>query len=125
MKSFLLKVHTVLQNAVCWNFVLGKSRLGSAWGRFGPGVEQARSQARSRSRPGVAPESDLGCFPVLPERSKMHKKLRNPGLESAIWGASLKAPGTQKQQPEIADSRGDLLKFHGGHENEIPTRFVL
>ena len=67
-----IHAHTILQNAVCWNFVLGKSRLGSAWGCFGPGVEEGRSQARSRLRPTVAPEPALGGFPVLPERAKQH-----------------------------------------------------
>ena len=57
----------VLQTVVCWNFVLGKSLLGLARGRFGPGVEQARGQARCRSKLGVVA---LGGFPVLPKRSK-------------------------------------------------------
>ena len=111
---------------MCWKFVLGKARLGSAWGCFGPGVEQARSQARSRLRPSVAPESALGGFPVLPERPKRcSKTLENPRLESAVWGARLKAFGGQKQQPEIADSRGDLLQFCEGPKNEIPTQRFL
>ena len=71
---FAQSIYTVLQNAVCLNFVFGKSLLESAWGRFGPGVEQARSQARSRLRPSVAPESALGGFPVLPERPKRCSK---------------------------------------------------
>ena len=65
MKLFLLNVHTVLQNSLGWNFVFGKSLLGSAWGSFGPGAEQAWSQARSRSRPSVLPERFNRCSKTM------------------------------------------------------------
>ena len=74
----LHKVHTVLQNSLGWNFVFGKSLLGSAWGSFGPGAEQAWSQARSRSRPSV-----------LPERSNRYSKTMEPTTRICDLGCSL------------------------------------
>ena len=71
-------MHTVLQNSLGWNFVFGKSLLGSAWGSFGPGAEQAWSQARSRSRPSV-----------LPERSKRCSKTMEPTTRICDLGCSL------------------------------------
>ena len=75
---FLHKVRTVLQNSLGWNFVFGKSLLGSAWGSFGPDVEQAWSQARSRSRTSV-----------LPERSKRCSKTMEPTTRICDLGCSL------------------------------------
>ena len=108
-KAFLHKVHGVLKK-LCAGISFFGVVLTLAWGRFGPGVEQAWSQARSRSRPGVAPESALGGFPVLPERSKRYSKTMEPATRIRDSEGRLKAPGSQKQQPEITDSKGDLLQ---------------
>ena len=88
------------------------------WGRLGAALGQAWSRrgAKRGADPGQA------CFR---RGQKGAQKRWNPRLESAIWGARLKLPGAQKQQPEIADSRGDLLQFCEGHKNEIPTQRVL
>ena len=48
----LHKVHTVLHNAVCWNFIAFGVGLGQLWARRGAGVEPSAEQIQDKRASG-------------------------------------------------------------------------